>query len=422
MNLNQLLDVSPRRAIVLLGAFIVIAGFAVALVSLNSSQSGQFSAAQGASYPVAGLNGSNDLLNVIGNGNGASYPYGSTEHVVSSTTMATTATSTTMGNPTYPVQGSVTSTTGRQSAYNSTTGTGSLLEFSSYVTIESATPQSTASQVVAMAYGVGGYVAYQATYTNSAYVVIRVPASQYQSTLAKVQTFGKVDSLTSNSNDVSVQYTDLNATLQSLRAEQSDLLRFLNQSTNITTTLNIESQLQGVNAQINSIESQILQTKTLISYSTIDVTINQSATTSPLSMVLKAAPVSGTVPFSVTLDAVVKGGAQPYLVNWNFGDGTADQGQILIHTYYQAGDFNVTATVTDNNGTAVTQSVKVHVAAAPGQSAIGGFLGTVSGLFVSVVEGIVEVAVVVLPLAAVGALVIFPFRKRIRAQKEIKQG
>jgi hypothetical protein len=296
-------------------------------------------------------------------------------------------------------------------------GTGSLLEFFSNVTIQSAAAQTTASKVASLAYSVGGYVAYQATYKDSAIVIIRVPASQYQQTLSSVETLGTVVSLVSNSNDVTVQFTDLNATLASLKTEQGALLRLLNKSTAINSTLAIESQLQGVNQQINDVESQILQTKTLIDYSTINVAISESA---PLTVVLEAAPKNGTVPFSVTFNAIVNGGSPPYIVNYNFGDGSADQGQILIHTYYQTGTFKVTVTVTDQNGTAVTASTRVLVEAAQVQIGISNFFGTIANLFVSVVEDIVEVAVVVLPLAAVGAVIVIPLRRRSRPQKEPK--
>jgi uncharacterized protein DUF4349/PKD domain-containing protein len=430
MNLNKFGNMTTKRAFILLGAFIVVAGFAVGVASgLPSGISGTFEAANPAYTSVSTqppqYNGNGNFGSSSGDvANGGSdyliVPSGGSGYAVStSTTMLTTSVSTYIGTTTQGNSG------GSYNA-NTTGGTGSLLEFSSDLSIESPNPQSTAGQVVSMAYGAGGYVAYQSTSQNSAYVVIRVPAAQYNTVLAKIEALGTFVSLNSNSNDVSVQYTDLNATLASLRTEENALLRLLNQSANINTTLNIETQLQGVDAQINTIVSQILQTKTLVSYSTISVAVSQtvkSTPPAPLTIVLRAAPENGTAPFSVTFDAIVKGGAQPYIIIVNYGDGSSDQGQVLIHTYYQAGDYKVTATATDQNGTAVIATpVKIHVDPAPGQGGIGGFLGTVSGLFVNVVEGIVEVAVVVLPLAAVGAVLFLPFRRRNRAQKEIKPG
>jgi hypothetical protein len=283
------------------------------------------------------------------------------------------------------------------------------------------TPQQTAAGVVALAYTVGGYVAYQSTTRDSAYVVIRVPSANYQSVLTQVEAMGNVSSLVSNSNDVSVQYTNLTASLASYLTEQSALIRLLNQSVTINSTLAIENQIQGVDQQVNEIQSQILQTKTLIAFATIDVTISKTAETVPLSMTLTATPTNGTAPLSVTFNAIVKGGAQPYVVNYNFGDGTADQGQILIHTYLSSGNYKVTVTATDQNGTVARASATINVAAAPNQYGVSNFPTMVANLFVNVVEGIAEVAVVVLPLAAVGAVVVIPLRRRSRTQKAIKQ-
>jgi hypothetical protein len=231
-----------------------------------------------------------------------------------------------------------------------------------------------------------------------------------------------VTSLTSNSNDVTVRYTDLNATLASLVAERNDLLRLINQSTSVNSTLAIEAQLQSVNAQINSIEGEILQTQRLITYSTITVSISKSAEVKPLSMKLSATPKSGVSPVGVTFNAIVAGGAQPYIINYNFGDGTSQQGQAVIHQFYGASDYNVTVTATDAKGNVTTAWTMIHVAEPPTKVGFGNFGVDIETLMVRVVEGIAELAVVVLPIALVAAAVVYPFRRRGRAAKDIKQG
>lgn len=411
---------SARKAIALLGAIIVVGGFAIGLVSglgafgrpsnagsglpygtttpVNANASESF-ANDGSVYTFAGIGGSStptDSTQIVGNASP------STAGHSSGTSLQT--------------GGSVNGTGGNN------LGSGSLLEFSSDLTIQATSPEGVASSVVALAYSVGGYVAYQSTYTNSAYIVIRVPASEYQSVLTQVRAMGSLVSLVSNSNDVSVQYTDLNATLASLRTEENSLLKLLNESASINSTLAIEGQLQSVDQQIDATESQILQTSTLVQYSTIDVTVDQLPQNMPLTVTLKAGPENGTAPLAVTFDAIVNGGAPPYIVNYNFGDGSSYQGQILIHTYYQSGTYRVTVTATDQNGTVVVAiPITIKVQAAATTPAVVTFFGNVANLFVGVVEGIVEVAVVVLPLAGVVAIVVIPLRRRFWPAKDAKQ-
>ncbi len=396
-----------------LAAVIVAGGFGLALLS----NSGGFAPnAAGTSY-TANPDYAREAVN------GGSYVFGSTGGFPYAGNDLTQVVG---GQTTMTMTASSASTYSTGPGYNNVTqgspgGSGGLIEFSTQLSIQSATPVQTASSVAALAYSAGGYVAYQSTYTTSAYVVIRVPAAQYQQVLGQVMQMGTFLGETSNSNDVSVQYTDLNATLQSLRGEQIQLLKILNQTTSVNDTLAVESELQQVNQQINEVESQILQTNTLVDYATINVTISETPQQTPLSMTLSATPTNGSSPLSVTFNAIVKGGAQPYVLNYNFGDGTATQGQIVIHTYYQPGDYKVLVSATDQNGTVVTRTTTVEVSALPATSGVQGFLGYVGNLFLSVIEGIIEVAVVVLPLAAVGAAIVLPLQRRGKAPKSIKQ-
>ncbi len=402
-----------------IAVIVVVGGFGLALLSnINPNSPSVFSPASpgygGATDAVNAANGLGSIHNLFTVG---SAPPDNTQVVGPATTVTVTnSATTTFGNgATIPPQ------VGGNVTQGSPSNGGGLIEFSSGLSIRTVSPAQSASAVVALAYSVGGYVAYQSTYSNSAYVVIRVPAAEYQQVLTQVEAMGTVISLTSNSNDVRVQYTDLNATLASLTTEQGALLRLLNQSTTINTTLAIESQLQQVNQQINDVQSQILQTRTLISYATINVTISQTAQQTLPTMTLSASPKTGLAPLSVTFNANVKGGAQPYIINYNFGDGYAAQGQIIVHTFYQPGSYNVTVGVTDQEGNTTSAWTMVRVTAPPAQSGLNAFVGNVGGLFLSVVAGIIEVAVVVLPIAAVGAAIIIPLQRRGRSQKDVKQ-
>jgi hypothetical protein len=316
-------------------------------------------------------------------------------------------------------QGSSQSSAGSFST-NSSSSTSGFIEFFSNVTISVSSTQTSLNTAISIAYTYGGYVAFSSYSNTSSIAVLRIPASNYESALSGVEALGNLTGFQSNSNDVSVQYTNLNATLQSLLTEQASLLRLENKSTSLNSTLLIENEIQGINAQINEVQSEILQTRTLIDYSTITVTLerHQTTTVAPLSLKLIATPKSGMSPLAVTFNSIIAGGSGPYIANYNFGDGTSYQGQTLIHTFYKSGTYNVTVTATDSNGSVKEAWSIIQVSAAPSSSQFSSFAIYVAGLLTSVVEGIVEVAVVVLPITLVIAVVILPFRNKFRTMRK----
>lgn len=370
----------------------------------------------------------------VSNGIGASYAFGAaasqqgglnirapagTTTLTTTTMVATSATVTALTAPgsTTPVRQNQQGAGASLSPLSTSTNATRQVEFFSNVTLQASSAPAAYAKATAIAYSLGGYVADSSESNTTALVVMRVPASSEQDALSQVQAIGTLVSLRSSSNDVTVQYTDLNATLQSLQTEQASLLSILGQSTNINSTLNVESRIQAVDEQINSVESAILQTKTLVAYATISVLIEQTAPVQPLSIKVTATPHSGSSPLSVTFNSLTKGGVQPYIVNYNFGDGTSYEGQALIHTFARPGSYNVTVTATDASANVTEAWVLVNVSPPPAESTFGGFPSFIGGLFLHVVEGILEVAVVALPIAAAAALVLLPLQHRLRSSR-----
>ena len=299
------------------------------------------------------------------------------------------------------------------------------IEFFSNLTLQVSSPQSALTKAAGIAYSIGGYVAFSSSTNNSATAVLRVPAPEYQNALTQVEAIGNMTNFFSTSNDVTIKYTDMNATLQSLLTERDAFVRLLNQSTRLNTTIAIEGYLQGVDAQINSVQSEILQTRRLIDYATITTTFTRGVVIPHLSLKVVASPLNGPTPLSVTFRAFVKGGVPGYIVNYNFGDQTAAQGEALIHTYTKAGDYNTTISVTDSSGNVKTSWVMIHASGAPVGFDFAGFTGIVANLFFSVIQGIVEVAIVVIPITLVAALtfiVIAPIRNRLRSISRASNG
>jgi hypothetical protein len=407
---------------------IIIGGILVGISSLSFGLYGS---------NVAGT--TNDLAQIPGGSNvpvGQGTPSTVTEQGGVTTVMMTeTALSSTASGPaTIPLTTVTASSTGSsnpntlQAAPSQPTNHTGFIEFFSNVTVQVSSPQSALDKATAIAYTYGGYLAYSSYENTSSIAVMRIPAANYGHALSAVEGLGNLTGMQATSNDVSIKYSDLNATLQSLLTEEASLLRLENRSSTLNSTILLENQIQGINTQINEIQSQILQTRLLIDYSTITATFSKHIPTPPpttLSLKLVATPQSGMSPLAVTFNAIVSGGIAPYISNYNFGDGSSYQGQTLIHTYYAAGSFNATVTITDSNGTVRQAFVVITVTNPPASataSQFTSFASYVGGLLVSVVEGIIEVAVVVLPIALVIGAVIYPFRNRLKStNKEVSK-
>lgn len=278
---------------------------------------------------------------------------------------------------------------------------GHSIEFFGNITVTVPDPSSALQQAGQIAQSLGGYVAQSLYGSSTSSITLRVPSDEYQAAMAQLESLGKVASDSTSSDDVTVQVDDLNATMQSLLTEQTSLLKLLGQSTSVNATLEIESYLQQTDAQIDSVESSLLQADQLVAYATIGVDMVQAETPAPLTLKLSGTPLSGLSPLSVTFNAVVSGGVTPYVVNFNFGDGTSAQGQQLIHEFAQPGTYNVTVSATDQSGNVTLGSILVRVSSPPISDGITSFVGAIAALFTRVVEGIAEVAVVVVPIVLV---------------------
>ncbi|WP_215226545.1 DUF7507 domain-containing protein, partial [Echinicola shivajiensis] len=65
--------------------------------------------------------------------------------------------------------------------------------------------------------------------------------------------------------------------------------------------------------------------------------------------------------FTVQFTSTTNGGISPYTIDWDFGDGTSSSDENPLHTFPNAGNFDVELTVTDNEGTVNTYSQTVNV-------------------------------------------------------------
>jgi hypothetical protein len=129
----------------------------------------------------------------------------------------------------------------------------------------------------AMVIGSGGYVSSsQVNHTlgevSSAVLVLRVPAGQFGSILARISRLGTVTYESTSSQDISEQYYDLKARMANARKLEERYLELLKKSTGkITDVLQVEKELARVREEIERFEGKLRLFDNLVDLSTLTV-------------------------------------------------------------------------------------------------------------------------------------------------------
>src|SRR5829696_4822015 len=101
-----------------------------------------------------------------------------------------------------------------------------------------------------------------------------------------------------------------------------------------------------------------------------------AAPAEPLTIGITSSDTDGVAPATFDFEANVTGGMEPYTIRWDFGDGDSDEEEIddddndADHTFEVAGNYTVSATVTDSTGRTVSDSMLINVEAPPPLTAV----------------------------------------------------
>lgn len=124
----------------------------------------------------------------------------------------------------------------------------------------------------------GGYVQSSSINTNrnesrSYNASIRIPADKYNDFLTKTKQTGNVTWYNENIDDITTEYTDLTARVNSLKAEETKVLEFYDKAENLEELMSIEARLTQIRYEIDSIETSLKNYDLLTSYSTLNITV-----------------------------------------------------------------------------------------------------------------------------------------------------
>lgn len=109
----------------------------------------------------------------------------------------------------------------------------------------------------------------------------RIPSEHYNDFLASASGAGNLLSKSESTQDVTADYVDIEARLESLRTQESRLLELAGQAEKLEDLLAIEEQLTQVRYQIESYTGQRRVYDSLISYSTVEVHLSEVQALTP---------------------------------------------------------------------------------------------------------------------------------------------
>jgi hypothetical protein len=107
-------------------------------------------------------------------------------------------------------------------------------------------------------------------------LVLRVPADQFDASLAELRTLGKVQSERISGQDVTSQFVDLQARLRNSRAQEAVLLRLMSRSTSIEDSLKVQGQLQTTQLQIEQLQGQLRLLSDQAAMSSISLSLSEA--------------------------------------------------------------------------------------------------------------------------------------------------
>lgn len=144
-----------------------------------------------------------------------------------------------------------------------------------YISLEVSDPTEAVAEVTDVAEGLGGFVESESLESASAMLVLRVPADVLDEAFAAIGEVGEVRSQSRSANDVTEQHVDLQARVEALEQSVERLRELMAGSATTGELIEAETalaqrqqELDGLRAQLQSLESQVAQATISVSLST----------------------------------------------------------------------------------------------------------------------------------------------------------
>ena len=151
------------------------------------------------------------------------------------------------------------------------------------ITLEVADIGKSMEGVATIATDLGGYVVSSNRYGNdeksSGRVSIRIPANRFYEAFTRLRNIAiKVPNESTNSQDITQEYTDLKTRLSNLEATEAQYLTLLQKAQTVEEILKVQKEISNVRGQIEQTKGRILYYDRTTDLSLIEVMLQQTQT------------------------------------------------------------------------------------------------------------------------------------------------
>ena len=109
----------------------------------------------------------------------------------------------------------------------------------------------------------------------NAYLTVRVPAADFERFIDEASKLGRILYQSESSDDVTQQHVDMAARLANLRAEETRLRDFLNAAHNVQEMLAVETELNRVRGEIESMSAQLAYIERQAALATVTIELTE---------------------------------------------------------------------------------------------------------------------------------------------------
>jgi len=158
-----------------------------------------------------------------------------------------------------------------------------MLVWKAHITVQVWNISNAVQQATAMTKKQGGFVEASVERENqSTRMTLRIPAKVFVSSLGHFEALGTVVYRNVGSTDFTENYIDTDARLKNQIALRDKMKNLLAKATTIADTLAIEKELSRVQANIDSMESNLKSLRGQIAYATLELELKQKPLLGPL--------------------------------------------------------------------------------------------------------------------------------------------